>query len=495
VPEYQPVLLANIDKPDSHTLAVYEAAGGYRALRRVLKEMSPADVIAQVRASNLRGRGGAGFPTGLKWSFLPADHPGPIYLCVNADESEPGTFCNRVLMEFDPHQVLEGTILSAYATRTSTAYIYLRYEYPLSLRRLQSAIDECYAAGLLGKNILGSPYSLDIYLHRGAAAYICGEETGLIESLEGKRAWPRIKPPFPAVEGLFRKPTVVNNVETMACVTHILDRGPEWFKSIGVPPAAGDPRDPGSFGPKLYCVSGHVNRPGCYEGPLGLTVREVIERFAGGIWKGRKAKAVVPGGLSTGVLTAEQLDTPLDFNGPVAAGCLGLGTAGLIVMDETYSMVDFLHNSCRFFAHESCGQCTPCREGTSWALKMMERIKAGRGRLADLELLREIGDTIGMMPGTTICGLADGAAWPIKTALGKFRGEFEEYVKRTNPTGYLKTDPVPAIDLHQIRTPHGPVIDGRRTETSKTAAEAVAQSRRIAEQELQKTGARERVTQ
>lgn len=460
---YEPVLLANIDKPESHTLAVYEANGGYRALRRVVKEMAPADVVGEVRKSNLRGRGGAGFPTGLKWSFLPANHPGPVYLCVNADESEPGTFSNRVLMELDPHQVLEGTILSSYATGAKTTYIYLRYEYPLALERLQGAIDECYAAGLLGKNIAGSGYSLDIYIHRGAAAYICGEETGLIESLEGKRAWPRIKPPFPAVEGLFRKPTVVNNVETMACVLHVLARGADWFKSIGVPPAPGDTRDPGSYGPKLYCLSGHINRPGCYEGPLGLTVRQVIDDFGGGVRQGRKVKAVVPGGLSTGVLTADQLDTPLDFNGPVKAGCLGLGTAGLVVLDETYSMVDFLYNSCRFFAHESCGQCTPCREGTHWALGMMERIKAGRGRLADLDLLAEIGDTIGMMPGTTICGLADGAAWPIKTALKKFRGEFEDHIRRTNPTGYAVRTPVPAMTSnghgkkHEIRLPAAPI--------------------------------------
>ncbi len=411
-------------KDNSQTLAVYQSGGGYQALRRVLREQSPKDVMEVVRTSNLRGRGGAGFPTGLKWSFLPEKHPGPFCMCVNADESEPGTFCNRVLMELDPHQVLEGTMLACYATRAATAYIYLRYEYPLSFRRLQAAIDECYAAGYLGKNVLGSGFSLDIYLHRGAAAYVCGEETGLIESLEGKRAWPRIKPPFPAVEGLFRKPTVVNNVETLACVTHILARGAAWFRSIGVPPEPGNPRDPGSFGPKLYCVSGHVNRPGCYEGPLGLPCREVIDRFGGGVWKGRKAKAVIPGGLSTGLLTADELDTPMDFNAPIKAGCLGLGTAGVVVFDETYSMIDFLHNSCRFFAHESCGQCTPCREGTHWALAMLERIKAGRGRRRDLDLLLEIADTIGIIPGTTICGLADGAAWPIKNAIRKFGGEF-----------------------------------------------------------------------
>ncbi len=441
---YEPVLLANIDKPDSHRRAVYESAGGYRTLRRALKDLAPARVIETIRSSNLRGRGGAGFPTGLKWSFLPQDHPRPIYLCVNADESEPGTFCNRVLMELDPHQVIEGTILSAYATRATTAYIYLRYEYPLSFARLQQAIDECYEAGYLGKNILGTDYSLDIFIHRGAAAYVCGEETGLIESLEGKRAWPRIKPPFPAVEGLFHKPTVVNNVETVACVLHILDRGVDWFKSIGTPPEPGNPRDPGSYGPKLYGLSGHVQRPGLYEAPLGLPCRQLIDEFGGGVWKGRKAKAVIPGGLSTGLLTEAELDIPLDFNGPPKAGCLGLGTAGVVVFDETYSMIDFLHNSCRFFAHESCGQCTPCREGTHWSLAMLERIKAGRGRLKDLDLLLEIADSIGIIPGTTICGLADGAAWPIKTAIRKFRSEFEDHITRTNPSGYQSTEPCEA---------------------------------------------------
>lgn len=447
--EFEPVLLANIAKDDSHTLKVYEAGGGYRALRRVLTQQSPADVVETVKASGLRGRGGAGFPTGLKWTFLPKDHPGPVYFCLNADESEPGTFNNRILMEEDPHQVLEGIILSCFATGASTAYFYLRYEYPLSMTRVQSAIDECYEAGLLGKDILGSGFSLDIFVHRGAAAYICGEETGLIESLEGKRAWPRIKPPFPAVEGVFRKPTVVNNVETVACVTHICDRGAEWFRSVGVPPDPSNPRDAGSFGPKLYCLSGHVERPGCYEAPLGLTVGELIDRFGQGIWKGRTAKAAIPGGISMGLLRADEFDCPLDFAGPGRYDCLGLGTAAVVVLDEMVSMVDFLHNSCQFFAHESCGQCTPCREGTSWSLKMLKRIRAGRGRLKDLELLLEIGDHMGIIPGTTICGLSDGAAWPIKNAIRKFRDEFEQYIKTTNPDGYLETQPVPAMDFLQ----------------------------------------------
>ncbi len=447
---FEPVLLANVGKPESWKLRQYEANGGYKALRKVLKELTPADVKEQTKASGLRGRGGAGFPTGLKWTFLPQNHPGPVYFCLNADESEPGTFNNRILMEDDPHQVLEGMIISCYATATATGYFYMRCEYPLAYERVCNAVAECYAAGILGKNILGSSYSLDIFVHRGAGAYICGEETGLIESLEGKRAWPRIKPPFPAVEGAFRKPTVVNNVETVACVTQIFARGVEWFKSIGVPPDPNNPRDAGSYGPKLYCISGHVNKPGCYEAPLGITCRQLIDEFGGGVWKGRKAKAVIPGGISMGLLTEKELDCPLDFNGPGKFGCLGLGTAAVVVMDETTEMIDFLHNSCQFFSHESCGQCTPCREGTSWALKMLNRIKHGKGRLRDLDLLAEIGNTIGIIPGTTICGLSDGAAWPIKNCMTKFRPEMEDYIKRTNPTGYMETDPVPALELVEL---------------------------------------------
>jgi NADH-quinone oxidoreductase subunit F len=444
---HEPVLLSNIHKPDSHTRRVYESGGGYRGLRRALKEMSPHDIVELVKSSGLRGRGGAGFPTGKKWSFLPdpKQNPGPVYLCVNADESEPGTFVNRVQMELDPHQALEGIILGAYATQATTAYVYLRYEYASCLRRMRAAIDECHAAGYLGKNILGSGFTLDVHLHRGAAAYVCGEETGLIESIEGRRAWPRIKPPYPAVEGLFRRPTVVNNVETLCCVKHLVDRGAAWFRSIGTPPDPNQPGDPGSFGPKLFGISGHVNRPGCYEAPLGVSARQLIEEQGGSVWKGRRAKAVVPGGLSTGVMTESELDTPMDFSGPARVGCLGLGTACMVVLDETYSMVDFLHNSCRFFAHESCGQCTPCREGTYWALRMIERIKAGRGRLADLDLLLEIGDSIGIEPGTTICGLADGAAWPIKSAIRKYRGELEDFIRRTNPQGYDIIEPVEEV--------------------------------------------------
>jgi NADH-quinone oxidoreductase subunit F len=442
--EPEPVLLRRVGKPDSQALASYRADGGYRALAKALNEMTPAQVIDAVKASGLRGRGGAGFPCGLKWTFLPKDHPGPIYLCVNADESEPCTFNNRILMDGDPHQVLEGIIIACYATRASTAYFYVRYEYGRSYRTMQRAIDEAYANNLLGRNILGKDFHLDVYMHRGAGAYICGEETGLIESLEGKRAWPRIKPPFPAVEGAFRKPTVVNNVETLACVKHIIDQGVDWFKSMGVPPDPKNPRDAGSYGPKLYCISGHVNRPGCVELPLGVTIRELIEKHGGGVWKGRKAKGAIPGGISMGIVTEKEFDSPLDFNGPGTVGCLGLGTAAVTVFDEKTSIVDVVYNCCRFFAHESCGQCTPCREGTGWMLKIMERMRRGRGRVEDLDILAEVGNTIGIIPGTTICGLADGAGWPVKNAVKKFRAEFEEYIR----SGQRSNAPVLAAAHH-----------------------------------------------
>jgi NADH-quinone oxidoreductase subunit F len=425
---FEPVLLARINQPDSTALAGYRADGGYEALKKALA-MPPDEVTNMVKDSALRGRGGAGFSAGAKWSFLPKNHPGPIYLCVNADESEPGTFNNRILMEQDPHQLLEGIAICCHAIRSQAAYIYLRYEYGRSYRVLATAIKECYAAGILGDNVLGSGNKLDVYLHRGAGAYICGEETGLIESLEGKRAWPRIKPPYPAVEGLFRKPTIVNNVETLCCVTHILGRGVAWFKSMGVPPDPNNKRDPGSYGPKLYCISGHVNKPCCVELPLGVSTRELIDVHGGGVWKGRKAKAVVPGGISMGFLSADELDTKLDFEGPGKVGCLGLGTAAVVVIDDQTSMVDVLYNCCRFMSHESCGQCTPCRDGTGWMTKILERIRAGRGKLEDLDLLLEVANSMGIIPGTTICGLADGAAWPVKNAIMKFRPEFEHYIR------------------------------------------------------------------
>jgi NADH-quinone oxidoreductase subunit F len=431
MPDFEPILLRNVSVPDVQRLDVYKSRGGYQAVDKALRSMSPADVVKVVTDSKLRGRGGAGFPCGQKWSFLPPNRT-TTYMCVNADESEPGTFNNRILMESDPHQVLEGIIIGCYATKAATAYIYIRYEFVQAFQTLQRAIDEAYAAGYLGKSILGTDFNLDVFLHRGAGAYICGEETGLIESLEGKRAWPRIKPPFPAIEGAFRQPTVVNNIETLSCVPHIIERGADWFKSMGVPADPNNPRDMGSYGPKLYCLSGHINRPGCYELPLGVTCRELIDNQGGGVWKGRKAKAAIPGGLSMGLLTESELDTKLDFASPSKVGCLGLGTAAVVVFDETTSMVDVLHNTCRFFAHESCGQCTPCREGTGWMLRIVERIKRGDGRCEDLDILVQVANSMGIMPGTTICGLADGAGWPVKNAITKFRAEFEAAVNRSN---------------------------------------------------------------
>ncbi|PHX62674.1 MAG: NADH-quinone oxidoreductase subunit NuoF [Planctomycetaceae bacterium] len=427
--KYEPVLLKRISKDNSDHIDSYISDGGYLGLKKAIKDMSPAQVIDLVKASGLRGRGGAGFPTGLKWTFLPKDHPGPIYLCINADESEPCTFNNRVLMEKDPHQVLEGIILTSYAVGASKTFIYVRYEYGDAYRAMERAVKQAYDKGLLGKYIQGSSFCLEAVMHKGAAAYICGEETGLIESLEGKRAWPRIKPPFPAIEGAFRKPTIVNNIETVACVKQIIDLGADWFKSIGVPPDPANPRDAGSYGPKLYCISGHVNRPGLVELPMGISVRELISEYGGGVWKNRKAKGVIPGGNSMGFMTEAELDTKLDFNGPGKVGCLGLGTGAVTVFDDHTSIVDVLYNICRFFAHESCGQCTPCREGTAWMFKIIDRIRKGHGRIEDLNILEEVGNQIGTMPGTTICGLADGAGWPVKNAIRKYRSEFESYIK------------------------------------------------------------------
>ncbi len=415
--DFEPVLTRHWHVADSHTLKVYESRGGYGASKKALG-MDPDAVVQVVKDSELRGRGGAGFPCGLKWSFLPKDRQ-QTFMCVNGDESEPATFNNRILIEKDPHQFLEGILISCFATKASTAYVYLRFEYIHAFRIMEAAIAEARAAGHLGKNIYGTGFDLEVYCHRGAGAYICGEETGLIESLEGKRGWPRIKPPFPAIEGAFRKPTVVNNVETLCCVPHIVERGADWFKSIGTPK---------SYGPKLYCVSGHVNKQVCVELPLGVTARELIERHAGGIWKGRKAKAVVPGGISMGVMSAEELDTKMDFEDIRKTGCLGLGTAALTVMDDSTSMVDYLYNTSRFFAHESCGQCTPCREGTTWFYKTLKRIKAGGGRIEDLDVMAHLAENMGLTPGTTICGLADGAAWPVKNVMAKFRPELEAYI-------------------------------------------------------------------
>jgi NADH-quinone oxidoreductase subunit F len=437
VAAFEPVLTRNWNVPGSETLRVYESRGGYQAARQALTTMDPDKVVAVVKDSELRGRGGAGFPCGLKWSFLPKDRKETL-MCVNGDESEPATFNNRILIEKDPHQFIEGILISCFATKASVSYVYLRVEYINAYRILERAVEEARAAGHLGKNIYGTGFNLDIWLHRGAGAYICGEETGLIESLEGKRGWPRIKPPFPAIEGAFRKPTVVNNVETLCCVPHIVERGAEWFKSLGTPK---------SYGPKLYTVSGHVNKQVCVELPLGVTCRELIDVHAQGVWKGRKAKAAVPGGISMGLLSAEELDTPLDFESLRKPGCLGLGTAAVTVIDDQTSIVDYVYNTARFFAHESCGQCTPCREGASWMYKTIKRIRSGGGRIEDLDILLQMANNLGLTPGTTICGLADGAAWPFKNAITKFRAEFEEYI-RTHQDPALAVTPLQQAIAH-----------------------------------------------
>jgi len=417
---YETVLLRNVGVEGSQTLATYRARGGYSAAAKALSSMSPDDVVEELKRANLRGRGGAGFPAGVKWSFLPKDRT-VTYLCVNADESEPPTFSNRVLLEHDPHQLLEGIIIAGYATRATIAYIYMRAEFTEQFHILQRAVDEAYAANLLGTNILGSGYSLECYIHRGGGAYICGEETGLIESLEGKRGWPRIKPPFPAIEGLFRKPTVVNNVETLCNVPHIIERGADWFLGIG---------PEGSSGPKLFCISGPVQRPGCYEWSMDISLRELIEdpRFGGGMLPGRKVKAVFPGGISMGIVTGDELDMKMDFSDPGKYGLLGLGTAAAVVIDDRVDIRSVIRNVARFFSHESCGQCTQCREGTTWMYKMSDRLEAGLGRREDLDLLTEVSGNMGMMPGLSICGLSDGAAFAIKTVVKKFRSELEEYI-------------------------------------------------------------------
>ena len=425
------VLLRHRGTPDFHRLEVCEPRGAYRAARKALTGQTPEQLIEMVKASGLRGRGGAGFPTGMKWGFLPKQDEKPVYLCVNADESEPGTFKDREIIEYDPHQLIEGILISAYAIRAHKAFIYIRGEFFFGATRLEEAVDEAKAKGFLGTNIFGSGFDLDVVVHRGAGAYICGEETGLIESLEGKRAYPRVKPPFPATYGLFGCPTIVNNVETLACVPHIVERGPEWFKAIG--PEKGP-------GPKLYCVSGHVERPGIYELPSGTPLREILYEHAGGIWKGRSLKAVIPGGSSVPVFTPDEIDVAMDFDSVAKAGSL-LGSAGIIVMDDTTCMVRTLEAIAKFYHHESCGQCTPCREGTGWLHKVLKRLERGEGREDDLDLLLGISDN---MMGNTVCVLADAAAMPTKSFVTKFRDEFVEHV-RLGRCPFETGDPGPSL--------------------------------------------------
>ncbi len=409
-----PVLSTRFKHPDGTWSEDYVADGGYLAARKALTSMTPEQVIEEVIKSKLRGLGGAGFPTGRKWSFIPKQSTKPKYLVVNADEGEPGTFKDRYILERDPHALLEGILIAAYAIGSHKAYVYIRGEYFRPAKRLQRAIEEAYQRGWLGRNIQGSGFDLDVVIHRGAGAYICGEETALLTSLEGGKGFPRIKPPFPAVSGLFGCPTIVNNVETLACVPFILRQGAERFAAIGTDSQGGT---------RLFCVSGHVVRPGVYEEPVSVTLRQLIER-AGGVRDGNKLKAVVPGGISAKVLRADEIGVAMDFNSLMAAGSMA-GSGGVIVMDETTSMVEALYSAVRFFAHESCGQCSPCREGTGWVHRIMRRIIDGKGRVADLDELLAIAAD---MEGKTICVFADAAAWPIQSYIAKFRDDFEAYI-------------------------------------------------------------------
>ena len=384
------VLLRHEDIPGIHKLDVYVAHDGYAAARTALTTLKPEEVTAQVKASNLRGRGGAGFAAGVKWGFLPKDSDKPVYLCCNADESEPGAFKDRAIIEWNTHILLEGMLITCYAIKAHTAYIYIRGEFAYGAKCLEAALADTYAKGLLGKDIFGTGFDLDVYVHRGAGAYICGEETGLIESIEGKRAYPRIKPPFPAVYGLFGCPTIVNNVETLACVPSIIKNSPEWFKSIG--PESGP-------GPKIYGVSGHVEKPGLYELPMGLPLREVIYDYAGGIRGGKELKAVMPAGSSFPVLTPDEIDVHMDFDSMRAIGAF-LGTAGIMVMDEDTCMVGALEIIDRFYHHESCGQCSPCREGTGWLHRLLVQLEEGKAKADDLELIDRICNN---MMGNTVC--------------------------------------------------------------------------------------------
>jgi NADH-quinone oxidoreductase subunit F len=408
--EWQPVLLANVNRPNSDRITTYLQHGGYTALRKALT-MAPDEIIAEVKRSGLRGRGGAGFPTGTKWSFVSKDAP-LKYLAVNTDEGEPGTFKDRLIVERDPHSILEGVIISAYAVGAQRAFVYVRGEFFLGMKRWIKAIADAYQQGFLGKNILGSGFDLDVSLHRGAGAYICGEETAMIESLEGKRGEPRRKPPYPAQVGLWGRPTVVQNCETLANVPHIIQRGADWYASIGTEQ---------SKGPKIFCVSGHVNRPGNYELPLGVTLREVIEEHAGGVRFGRKIKAIIPGGASTPMLTAAQLDVPMAFETLQAAGS-ALGTGAIIVMDETTDMVEVTRRITSFFVHESCGECVPCRVGGFRMLDGLDRLAAGQAGPNALEELVRLSRSIS---GLTFCPMGTGMCEPVASALRLFRSEFE----------------------------------------------------------------------
>jgi NADH-quinone oxidoreductase subunit F len=411
-------LFKDIDTPGLNSLETYRKLGGYEALAGTLGQKTPDQCIDEVKASGLRGRGGAGFPTGLKWSFVPKNSPKAKYIVCNADESEPGTFKDRELMEKNPHLLIEGMILAGYAIGSKAGYIYLRGEFEYIQRILDAAIAEARSAGLVGKNVFGTGVDFELYTHLGAGAYICGEETALLSSLEGYRGQPRLKPPFPAVEGLYASPTVVNNVETLMNVPHILKNGGAWYKQWGTE------KSPGT---KILSVSGPVKRPGNYEIPLGLPLRTLIEspEYCGGMRDGMKVKAVIPGGSSVPMLPASQLDTGLDYESMNAVGTF-LGSGGVIVIDDQTCIVDALWNVTRFYQHESCGKCTPCREGTYWMTEVFERLEKGNGRESDVDLLADVADNI---LGKSFCALGDAAAMPVQGALKHFREEFEYHVK------------------------------------------------------------------
>lgn len=418
---YKPLLIPNIK--GLHQIEVYEQHGGYGALKKILAEKSGAwtseNVINEVKNSGLRGRGGAGFNTGLKWSFMPKPDGGPRYIAANGDESEPGTFKDRQIFEYNPHLFIEGSVIAAYAMSVETVYVYIRGEYRSWINFMRKAVDDAYKKGYLGKNILGSGINVDMVVHSGAGAYICGEESSLMESLEGKRGYPRIKPPFPAQRGLWGRPTTINNIESLANVPLIINNGADWYKNIGAPTHPG---------PILYGISGHVNKPGVYEYPSGMLITDLIYTVAGGIRNGKKLKALIPGGSSTPILRADQIEgIGMDSDSLRTAGSM-LGTAGMVIMDEDTDIVDVLWRISHFYHHESCGQCTPCREGTGWLEKILHKINHGEGEMRDLDLLL---DLCTQMEGRTVCALADAAAWPVRYTITRFRDEFEARCKNT----------------------------------------------------------------
>jgi len=421
------------DIPDLHKIDVYETNGGYSALKKALKGMTPDEVINEVKISNLRGRGGACFYTGLKWTFMPKETPKPKYLCCNGDESEPGSFKDREIFEKNPHQFIEGTLLACYAMGIKAAYVYIRGEYFTWINMLQEAIDDAYKKGYIGKNILGTNFSTDIYIHRGAGAYICGEESALMNSVEGKRGYPRVKPPFPAAFGLWGNPTTINNIETLTNIPEIIKNGGEWFSKIG------EPKHPGTL---LFGVSGHVNKPGVYELETGTPLMTIINEYCGGVTDGKEIKMVIPGGSSMPPLTKEEALTIKMDDASLKAIGSAIGTAGVMVMNEDTDIVKVLLRISKFYYHESCGQCTPCREGTGWMMRVLKRIDEGKGRMSDLDLLTEVAQNI---EGNTICALGDAAAWPVKWTIKKFRKEFEAKISKDE----VKTEPLNKV--HSLR--------------------------------------------